>query len=869
MVDTFYTSGDAEIDVLRKAVIDGHPTTYDNFPRRISLITSWINLLQRQGADLIGYALIFDILTSSRKTQDYDTLFPTVTDAVVFLNAVQANITEFPAQAIRNESATDIESSQPPEDWALYGRDIHHTASTEQTGPQRGELAWKQAIGLAWYARAEVEDGRVYVSCPGIRNQASCYDLTTGDIIWQTRREWTWESLGIVNLPPSSYVTTGAASSPLILSDTIIINELGAQGRDFGQKSLVEIDKQTGQARQRIPSGEADYRIGYPPVTGNDEVLIYPTGTQRAQETPPLLIGQNRIICKARDTGETLWDFQVGATFCDPVLDDTRLYTGNAEGVFYCLQTAGVSGEQHFGFSDTQRVIWQFQAEGATNASPAVDESYVYFGSNDGMIHCLDKMTGDVIWQMQTQHLNPHSFRLFSKPELDSDYVYVGSATNHLYCLNKHTGNVIWTYEADDWIRSKPYVAGGKLFIATLSGNVHCVDKDGKRIWQKAVSSHPIYADITYENGYLVFNDSNLRLWCIDIVIGDTLWNRSILDEAVINGQAYQADELACGGWYQSKPTVADGKVFIGTPSRFVIAYDYQSGDEIWKFECGGAVSAAPIYDSGRIYFGQKGEEYFYCLDANTGDLIWKQTIGWVWSSANIADGKVYVGGSDGYVSCLSAETGHIIWRFRTGKSTAPEPPIDNGQVFFGSWDHFVYSLDVDTGKLNWQFHTGGSPDSGAPIAYDGKLYVPMGGNRLCCLDAEQGKLLWEYHLPEGDLNASPSLHNGRIYISLGIRSGAIPIASRIQCLNADTGEFIWEHAGGGITGSSVAGDYVYFASTSDSFFYCVDAKGNGDGTTSCLWRYEMGERVYESVPAIYDRHVYILSESGYLFAIR
>ncbi len=34
--------------------------------------------------------------------------------------------------------------------------------------------------------------------------------------------------------------------------------------------------------------------------------------------------------------------------------------------------------------------------------------------------------------------------------------------------------------------------------------------------------------------------------------------------------------------------------------------------------------------------------------------------------------------------------------------------------------------------------------------------------------------------------------------------------------------------------------------------FYCLDAEGNGDGTTTCKWMYKMGNKVEESTPAMY-----------------
>lgn len=854
--------GDPEIDAVRRAVVDT-PTSMESFPYRLAILTTWINLLHRQGAVLEDYAPIFDRLKASAREGNDATLCETMDAAFDFLNAAQAALASPPeTEAPPSEKAAPA-SPVSVVDWPVYGGNIHLTSATPDEGPSQGVLAWKKAVGLAWYASPAIDDGRVYIPSPGIRSLLHCVDLETGDMLWQTRRTWTRSTLGIVNLSPSSYVLPGVASTPLVLDDAIVVNQLGAQGRDLGNKHLLVIDKQTGEIRQRLPAGEADYRIGYAPLAGEGEYLVYPTGTQRAKERPPQLIGQNRMVCQRvdDDSGTRLWDFHIGPTFCEPTVRGDRVYTGTADGSVFCLRMTGVSGEQHFGFSDDRRVAWQFSAGAAVNGKLTVADEHVYFGANNGFIYCLDQQDGSLQWSTRTP-TESHSFKLFSKPVVVDGRVYIGSAARRLICLDAATGAVLWSFETDDWVRAEPYVTGSHVVVATIQGTVYGFTRDGELVWREPIGSHPIYADLVGQGERVLVTGSDLRVFCVDVGTGEVLWTVFVLNQAVLDGRRYQADELACGGWYQSKPTAAGGRVYVGTPSRLLLALDHQTGAELWRYEVGGAVSAAPAVADGRVYFGQKGEEFFYCLDAATGDLIWKQMVGWVWSSANVAQGRVFVPGADGYVSCLDAETGHIRWRYRTGSSTAPEPPIDGDTVFFGSWDHYIYALNTETGQLLWQFYTGGSPDSGAPIAYQGRVYVPVGGNRLFCLDRSTGEVLWVHRVTEGDMNASPALAHGRLYISMGVRPGAVPIASRIQCLDAEDGQVIWTHEGGGITGPSVAGDRVYFASTSSPYFYCVDA---GDGTLR--WRYEMGERVYESVPALYAGRAYILNENGYLYA--
>jgi outer membrane protein assembly factor BamB len=418
-------------------------------------------------------------------------------------------------------------------------------------------------------------------------------------------------------------------------------------------------------------------------------------------------------------------------------------------------------------------------------------------------------------------------------------------------------------------VRGAPVVRGQAVLAATLDGQVHRVDETDAgpaTTWTRRVGRHPILADPVEADGRLLVSDANLWLSCLDAGSGEICWRQRLIEQATVDGETFVADKLAGGGFHQSKPTAARGSVFIGTPSRFVSALDHQTGRQRWRFELGAAVSGSPTYGQGRIFVGQQGgEEHFYCLDAATGLPLWKQSVGWVWSSGSYADGKVYVPGVDGHVSCLDAQTGHVHWRYRTGSGCHPEPPIEDGLVFVGSWDHYVYALRCETGELAWRFHTGGSPDSGAPIALDGRLYVPMGGNRVCCLDARTGRLVWEYRIRDGGcMNASPAIWRDRILISTSVRGGCVPVAAAIRCLDRADGSELWSAPGGGITGPSIAAGLAYVGSTSDAFFRCVEIAPDGP---RLLWRKRMGDRVYESVPAIYAGKAFVLSEDGYLYA--
>lgn len=901
-------SGDPDIDLLRRQA-SAAPTDEDNFPRRVAHLTAWINLLQRQGVDLRDYIPILDRQEASAAAGDRAALMAAIDEGFAFLERVQAVIARSVAgdEAIQCGSVGDRPqrekaggdrprlreegAEESGQDWPVYGGDIHHRGSTEEAGPTAGRVAWRFPIGMAWYARPAVADGLVYAASPGMRVLLYCFDLATGALRWKTRRPWTAGALGRLHLAPSSYTTPGVASTPVLMGDRIILNEFGAQGRNEGERCLITVDRRTGELLRRIPAGHADYRMGHTPLAGEGEWLVYPDGVQRISATPPQFIGCHRLVCRRPDDEATAWDFPVGLTFAEPALDRGQVFVGALDGAFFCLNVTGASGRDQFGFSDRRRVAWTFQAGAAINGAAAVDERRVIFGANDGRVYCLARGDGRLLWTAMLDQ-EPRSFRLFSRPTSGGERVYIASATGRLYALDGETGRLAWAFELPDWGRARPVAVGDRIWVAAMDGAVICLRDAGDaavELWRTRVGEHPVYADLVYgvlarsacpglatsqaretgqsvegdSDGRLLVSASDLQLWCLDAAHGTIIWRRPLLEQAVIAGREVRSDELAGGGFYQSKPTVADGKVFVGAPSRFVYAVDHATGRELWRCELGGAVSGAPAYADGRIFIGQQGgEEDFYCLDAQTGRPLWKQALSWVWSSANVHAGRVYVPGVDGYLSCLDAATGCIFWRHRAGRAAHPEPPLDAGRVFFGSWDHFVYALDAADGRLLWRFHTGGTPDSGAPIAWDGRLYLPMGGKRLCCLDAATGAVIWEYTIGAGCFNATPALWRDRLYISVSLRSGAIPIASAIRCLDAATGALIWERPGGGITGPAVAGGKVYTASTSDVFFRCLDARSGDE-----VWRCAMADRVYESVPAIYAGRAFILNDGGYLYA--
>ena len=137
------------------------------------------------------------------------------------------------------------------------------------------------------------------------------------------------------------------------------------------------------------------------------------------------------------------------------------------------------------------------------------------------------------------------------------------------------------------------------------------------------------------------------RLYALDPATGQRQW--------VIEGL----------GTIMRGAAAADGLVYVANVEGQVHAINPATKAIAWTSDLGNrGISATPCLDGGRIYIGCRNGQ-FVCLDGKTGSLVWQTKLdAYVWSSAAIADGRVYVG-TDGELRlyCLNAADGKVIWR--------------------------------------------------------------------------------------------------------------------------------------------------------------------------------------------------------------
>ena len=267
---------------------------------------------------------------------------------------------------------------------------------------------------------------------------------------------------------------------------------------------------------------------------------------------------------------------------------------------------------------------------------------------------------------------------------------------------------------------------------------------------------------------------------------------------------------LICAGgvfaqdWPQWRGANRDGKVtgFIA-PKTWPKALTQK-----WQEKVGsGDATPALVRDKLYVFARQGANEVTLCLDAGSGEQLWKneyaaqavtgpsarQHTG-PRSSPAVANGKVVTLGVGGVVSCLDAAKGKVVWRkdpfpkvvpkFFTGMS----PIIVDGMAIAhvgGRGKGAIIAFDLATGEQKWKWDAEG-PEYASPalMTVEGtKQIVTLTEKSVVGIGLADGKLLWQLPFaPRGRAyNAATPIVAGQtvIYTGAGRGTKAVKIEKR------------------------------------------------------------------------------------------
>ncbi len=276
---------------------------------------------------------------------------------------------------------------------------------------------------------------------------------------------------------------------------------------------------------------------------------------------------------------------------------------------------------------------------------------------------------------------------------------------------------------------------------------------------------------------------------------------------------------IKVGGGYASV-VIAEEHIFTIEQRRgqeVVAAYSLASGNELWTHGWqasfqerlgGDGPRATPTWNDGRVYaLGGEGE--LRCLDATTGDLIWKHDIlrendadNLVWGMSAfvlVVDNKVIAlpgGTNDNSIVAYDKLTGEVLWKSLSDAQAYTAPMLvtlaGQRQLLIVSAERMM-GVSVEDGALLWEYpwvtHMG--INASQPLVVDeNHVFISAAyghGSALVNLtqaaDGFQTKEVWKNLRMKNKFDSSV-LHEGHVF---GLDEAIL------ACVDPRTGELKWK----------------------------------------------------------------------------
>ncbi len=351
----------------------------------------------------------------------------------------------------------------------------------------------------------------------------------------------------------------------------------------------------------------------------------------------------------------------------------------------------------HQGFSlspapMTSEILWTAPVCDSLHVfeNPVVVDGNVYHVGIE-KVFSLDAATGAENWSFE---IGEHD----DAPACHEGMLYV--ASDSIYCIDALTGERQWAFYGADLEGGTPCVMNGIVACATGSYQTNkttvfgLIRESGAVAWSSEIEG-AIGNCIAGWNGMFFVGTYMGPLCALDALTGEVLWANSATE----------------GGYWDTSPTLLDGKIYIGGYDGAVHRFDALTGDLEWETQLG-TVSTEPtpavfgdMVLCGNIGFGSS-DGCVAALACSDGSIQWSIP-GSLHGSVAIADGVAFWGGCHApydNICAADAATGNIIWEYHPNPGEwglQGTPSVTDGVMYFGSTDGNLYAFGTG---LKWTY---------------------------------------------------------------------------------------------------------------------------------------------------------------------
>ena len=450
--------------------------------------------------------------------------------------------------------------------------------------------------------------------------------------------------------------------------------------------------------------------------------------------------GANRDGTSAETGLPTTWDMKGSnllwrAPFggrSAPIVMGNHVYVQNPSGRGTALQERVMALD-----ADSGKVLWEykfniFQSDVPPHrvgwASPAADpETGNVYALSVGATLVALSADGKPLWQRSIGEefaaFTTHGGRTMS-PIVDGDLVIVSAAVSNwgtqaarshrIIALNKRTGDIVYVANPGgrpyDTAYAAPLIAtinGTRLLIVGLGdGGIHAIKaQTGEMVWSYVAAKRAINTGVVVSGNTVIISHGD-----------ENLTGNEMGMLAAIDGS--QTGDIKATKWAHygeqfgfSSPLVDGTRLYQIENGSRLIAYDIETGKELWRQPLGTSQKAPPVMADGKIFVGTESGKFFIVRPhADRAEIL---------SEVELPISKNSIGGSEG-----------------TAEQVFGGAAISRGRIFFATTDA-IYAI----GPKQRKTLTGFAVNEPAVVGEGAPAYVQVSPTELVVAPGQAVKL--------------------------------------------------------------------------------------------------------------------------------
>ncbi|MEN8194614.1 MAG: PQQ-binding-like beta-propeller repeat protein [Bacteroidota bacterium] len=302
---------------------------------------------------------------------------------------------------------------------------------------------------------------------------------------------------------------------------------------------------------------------------------------------------------------------------------------------------------------------------------------------------------------------------------------------------------------------NKIVIFSGLLGFPDELGLTFAMDGYGKSLWSETYlsESYAIEDDILY----LITEEEKIS--ALNILTGEAIWKNEnhqylqgltlaegVLYSNINNGiKAFDAEtgnflwefSTESNNYINPIPVVNNNQIYLGDDKVYALNLDGTLSWEMTPPNSSSFIFSSLTFDGDMLYVSD--EENLYAINTINKNVVWEYNTGRSYAST-VSNGKIYARGNALY--CLDSQTGELIWSNPLPVKNYSWPTVSEGVVYVT--DRYTKAIDAETGTEMWSIAEG-SDKICSPTVCENLLFYCEVGSGLRVVKKDDASYVWSY----------------------------------------------------------------------------------------------------------------------------